>query len=236
MAVGGSASSASISQAGKEIIAGKPTILCKDDINRIRQESVIVTDKEKAQQAKAKEAKHLASRVQAQERKNRMIEKEVQVRSRREQYAAQMELDIERTSVLTKEAIQEHAHLDSVKYIQSLVAVASAAAGCDEILIEKEVARQKEVAYNQYMDKMMDADRIKELKERDVKAKIEREKRVAARKMLEGSNASSYTYMHIYIYVLVGSVNIRANCGAPKTAASRGRSKSDRGKEDFASI
>ncbi|OQR97690.1 hypothetical protein ACHHYP_10120 [Achlya hypogyna] len=179
--VGGRVSN--LSQAGKDIMA---TVVHDADLERIRAASVIVTDRDMAARLKATEAAKMETRAKAQERKNRMVEKELQVRARREQYATQMELEAERQSLLTKDDIQRHAHLDSVKFIQSLVAKASAATGCDAQLQEQEDTRRQESAYNQRLDKMMDADRTRDLLARDAAEKAAREKRVAARKMLEG--------------------------------------------------
>ncbi|EQC31509.1 hypothetical protein SDRG_10683 [Saprolegnia diclina VS20] len=170
--------------AGKEIVS--TTVVHANDLERIRQQSAIVTDRDMALRLKANEQAKMASRASAQERKNRMVEKELQVRTRREQYATQMELEAERHSLLTKDDLQRHAHLDSVKYIQSLVAKASAATGCDGQLREQAETRQHEAAYNQRLDRLMDADRTRDLLARDEAEKVAREKRVAARKMLEG--------------------------------------------------
>ncbi|KAF0700669.1 Aste57867_8847 [Aphanomyces stellatus] len=174
-----------ISQAGKEI--SKPTTVVRgEDLERIRQISTIVTSADMARMAKESEQARLASRAKAQERKNRMVEKELQVRARREKYATQMELDAERHSILTKDDIQRVEHLDSVKHINSLVAKVVAATGCDMQLAEQEETRQIEAAYNQRIDQVMDNDRVAELRERDRHAKEARGKRVEARKMLEG--------------------------------------------------
>ncbi|OQS02678.1 hypothetical protein THRCLA_04963 [Thraustotheca clavata] len=173
-----------ISQAGKEI--AKNNVVHAGDLERIRSQSVIVTDRDMALRLKEAEQVKMASRAKAQERKNRMVEKELQVRARREQYATQMELEAERNSVLTKDDIQRHAHLDSYKFIQSLVAKASAATGCDEQLEEQEQTRQQEEAYNQRIERMMDKDRTNDLLVKKAAESAAREKRVEARNMLEG--------------------------------------------------
>ncbi|KAH9137887.1 hypothetical protein AeRB84_017595 [Aphanomyces euteiches] len=179
------ARSSNIGQAGKEI--SKPSnMLHSEDLERIRVNSTILTDTELARQAKESEQSKAASRTKAQERKNRMVEKEIQVRARREQYATQMELEAERNSVLTKDDVKRVEHLDAVKHIQSLVAKAVAATGCDAQLVEKAETEQIQQAYNQRIDQVMERDRVRELRERKQQADAAREKRIEARKMLEG--------------------------------------------------
>ncbi|RHY29461.1 hypothetical protein DYB32_005113 [Aphanomyces invadans] len=177
-----------IGHAGKTIStpAHATSIVRSEDLERIRLNSTILTDEDLARLAKESEQTKVASRALAQDRKNRMVEKELQVRARREQYATQMELDAERTSVLTKADLQRVEHLDDVKHIQSLVAKAIAATGCDAQRLEKEETRQFEASYNQRIERVMESDRIAELRERERAAGEAREKRVDARKMLEG--------------------------------------------------
>ncbi|RQM20764.1 hypothetical protein B5M09_003368 [Aphanomyces astaci] len=177
-----------IGQAGKAIStpALAASIVSSDDLERIRHNSTILTDNDLARLAKESEQSKLASRAQAQDRKNRMVEKELQVRARREQYATQMELDAERNSVLSKADVQRVEHLDDVKHIQSLVAKAMAVTGCDVQRQEQDETRQIEASYNQRIERGMENDRIAELRERDRVATDAREKRVEARKMLEG--------------------------------------------------
>ncbi|RHY68473.1 hypothetical protein DYB30_001041 [Aphanomyces astaci] len=177
-----------IGQAGKAIStpALAASIVSSDDLERIRHNSTILTDNDLARLAKESEQSKLASRAKAQDRKNRMVEKELQVRARREQYATQMELDAERNSVLSKADMQRVEHLDDVKHIQSLVAKAMAVTGCDVQRQEQGEARQIEASYNQRIERGMENDRIAELRERDRVATDARDKRVEARKMLEG--------------------------------------------------
>ncbi|KAF1792248.1 hypothetical protein GQ600_21087 [Phytophthora cactorum] len=100
--------------AGKDI-AGVSRVVAKSELEQIKQRSVILTDAAAQQLKSEREAQQAVSRHASEERKRRMMEKEIEVRARREQSAMEMELEAERKALLTGNEMINNQHLESLQ-------------------------------------------------------------------------------------------------------------------------
>jgi hypothetical protein len=146
---------------------------------------VILTDEELLRRNRDKEQHAQGSRHAAQERKRRMLEKEIQVRARREQTAMEMELDAQRKALLTNDDILQNQHLISIRKVNSLALQANGYMACDSLREHQKERAGMEAKYNRLHDQIMAKERVDELTQRKEDEAIARAKRIEARQMLE---------------------------------------------------
>ncbi|GLE08979.1 hypothetical protein PINS_up020454 [Pythium insidiosum] len=142
-------------QAGKDI-AGVARVLTADDIERLKKETVILTDDELRKRKKEQEEALRASRRESQERKRHMMEKEIEVRARREQSAMEMELDAERRALLSAEDVLRHQHLVSIRKVNSLATQATGYMTCDALKTHQQARAEVEAKYERLHDQIME--------------------------------------------------------------------------------
>lgn len=150
-----------------------------------QQRAVILTDSELATLKQDKDAQVAVTRHESQERKRRMLDKELEVRARREQSAMEMELEAERRAPLTGDEALFHPHLESLRKISSLALQATGYLKCDQLRERQKGRQAMEDKYNLVHDSIMERDRIAELQQRREDQEVARTKRVEAREMLE---------------------------------------------------
>lgn len=172
-------------EAGKDIAGVSTKVLAPTDLDRIKKESVILTDDELRQRKKQQEQQLVATRHEAQERKRHMMEKELQVRARREQTAMEMELEAERKALLTNDDVLQHQHLVSMRRINSLALQATGYMACDALQQHHKIRDAVETKYDRLHDQIMEKERVDELQQRAVDAAVAQAKRIEARQMLE---------------------------------------------------
>lgn len=145
-------------------------ILTDDDVKHLKQEH---------------DEQMSATRHESQERKRRMMEKELAVRARREQSAMDMEIEVEKKALLTGDDVLRNQHLTSIRRISSLALQASGYLLCDELKERKQERHHMEARYNTIHDSIMERDRITELQVRKEREADAHQKRMEAREMLE---------------------------------------------------
>lgn len=126
-----------------------------------------------------------ATRQEAQNRKQRMLDKELEVRARREQSAMEREIEAEKKAPLTGEEVLRNQHLTSLRKIQSLELQASGYMLCDSLKQHRKQREETDTRYNKVHDSIMERDCITELQRRREMEDDARAKRVEARQMLE---------------------------------------------------
>eukprot|EP00644_Phytophthora_capsici_P009552 jgi/Phyca11/107016/e_gw1.13.589.1 len=169
---------------GKDI-AGVTRVVAKSDLEQIKQRSVILTDEAARQLKLQHEAQQAATRHESQERKRRMMEKEIEVRARREQSAMEMELEAERKALLTGNEMINNQHLESLRKINSLAIAATGYQLCDALKEHQRERQAIESRYNNIHDSIMERERrrdIQKRKEVEIEAHV---KRMEARQVLE---------------------------------------------------
>lgn len=126
-----------------------------------------------------------ATRHESEERKRKMMEKELAVRARREQSALEMEIEAEKKTLLTSEDVLRNQHLTSIRRIQSLALQASGYQLCDQLQEHKKGRQDMETRYEHLHDSIMERERVTELQVRKEREAEAHEKRLEARQMLE---------------------------------------------------
>ncbi|TMW66957.1 hypothetical protein Poli38472_012073 [Pythium oligandrum] len=170
--------------AGKDI-AGVAKVVDVSDLERIKKESVILTDEELKKRKQEQQQQLQATRHESEERKRRMMEKELQVRTRREQTAMEMELEAERKALLTNEDVLRNQHLVSLRKINSLALQATGYMACDGLKQHQQERAAVEAHYDRLHNQIMDRERVNELQQRREDAAVAHAKRIKARQMLE---------------------------------------------------
>ncbi|KAG7376142.1 Cilia- and flagella-associated protein 45 [Phytophthora pseudosyringae] len=170
--------------AGKDI-AGVTRVVAKSELEQIRQRAVILTDAAAQQLKLEREEQQAATRHESQERKHRMMEKEIEVRARREQSAMELELEAERKALLTGNEAANNPHLESLRKINSLAMAATGYQLCDAL---KEHQRERQVVesrYNNVHDSIMERERRRDIQTRKDAEVEAHAKRLEARQVLE---------------------------------------------------
>lgn len=126
-----------------------------------------------------------ATRHESEERKRKMMEKELAVRARREQSALEMEIEAEKKALLTGEEVLRNQHLTSIRRINSLALQATGYQLCDELQGHKKARAQMEARYERVHDSIMERERVTELQVRKEREAEAQQKRIEARQMLE---------------------------------------------------
>ncbi|RLN37897.1 hypothetical protein BBJ28_00005233 [Nothophytophthora sp. Chile5] len=170
--------------AGKDI-AGVTKVVAQSELEQIKQRAVIITDSVARQMKQEHEAQQAATRHESQERKRRMMDKEIAVRARREQSAMEMELEADRKALLTDDEVQRHPHLVSLRKINSLALQASGYQLCDALKGHQKERQQMEARYNNIHDSIMERDRIRDIQQRKSDEAEAHTKRMEARQVLE---------------------------------------------------
>ncbi|KAJ0407177.1 hypothetical protein P43SY_001135 [Pythium insidiosum] len=171
-------------EAGKDI-AGVAKVLTPDDLERLKKETVILTDEELRKRKKEQEEALRASRHESQERKRHMMDKEIEVRARREKSAMEMELDAERRALLSAEDVLRHQHLVSIRKVNSLATQATGYMTCDALKTHQHARAEVESKYDRLHNQIMERERVTELEQRKEDEAKAHAKRIEARKMLE---------------------------------------------------
>jgi hypothetical protein len=172
--------------AGKDIAGlNAARVVARSDLERIKQRAVILTDAAAQQLKLEREAQQAATRHDSQERKRRMMEKEIVVRARREQSAMELELEADRKAPLTGYEVANNQHLESLRKINSLAMAATGYQLCDALKEHQRERQQIESRYHNIHDSIMERERRRDIQSRK-DAEIEAHaKRVEARQVLE---------------------------------------------------
>ncbi|GMF25451.1 unnamed protein product [Phytophthora lilii] len=170
--------------AGKDI-AGVTRVVARSDLDQIKQRAVILTDAAAQQLKKEREAQQAASRHESQERKRRMMEKEIEVRARREQSAMEMELEADRKALLTGNEVANNQHLESLRKINSLAMAATGYQLCDALKEHQRERQIVEARYNNIHDSIMERERRRDIQKRKDAEVEAHAKRMEARQVLE---------------------------------------------------
>ncbi|CEG45749.1 uncharacterized protein PHALS_02025 [Plasmopara halstedii] len=177
-------SSSATRQAGKDI-AGVLHILSKTDLARIKERSMILTETAIEHIKLERETQQAVARHESMERKRRMMEKEAEVRARREQSAMEMELDAERQALLSGNEMVNNQHLESLRKINSLSVAAIGYQLCDSLKEHQRERKIVETRYDNVHDSIMERDRRCNNQKRKDDESIAFAKRMEARQMLE---------------------------------------------------
>ncbi|RLN56552.1 hypothetical protein BBJ29_002198 [Phytophthora kernoviae] len=170
--------------AGKDI-AGVTKIVAQSDLEQIKKRAVILTDEAATRLKQEHDVQQAYSRHESHERKRRMMEKEIEVRARREQSAMEMELEADRKALLTDDEVLRHRHLESLRKINSLAMQAKGYQLCDSL---KERQKEREVIESRYSnihDSIMERDRRRDIQKRKDDEAEAHVKRLEARQVLE---------------------------------------------------
>lgn len=146
---------------------------------------MILTDDALKSKQQECEAQLAASRHEAQERKKRMMDKEMEVRARCEQSAMETELEADRRAPLTGDEVLRNQHLTSLRKINSLALQATGYMKCDQLKQHQKGRQQMEDKYNLIHDSIMEHDRVAELQQWRTDEEEARLKRIEARQILE---------------------------------------------------
>lgn len=180
-----SSAPATPSSSSSDQLSSPHTVVRLTDLRRMQQLSHIQTDEYLAQAQALQAQQHESSRVESNARKAKMIEKETQVRARREQMALASELEQAQSRALDDVDVMTHAHLDSVKRIQSLAQGASAFMAREAQLVQAQGRVASEEAYSRHWEHVMERDRVAELDARQVSRARAQAKRLEGRRQLE---------------------------------------------------
>ncbi|ETV99972.1 hypothetical protein H310_07424 [Aphanomyces invadans] len=170
----------------KRVRAGDVSaVLPIDELQRIRNETRILTDSELEAIAAKKEADAENMRMHAKARKQHMMERAADAAKRAPKSDIEQLFDQEKDEVRKRAAILKDQAHDSVKLMKTLGARAAAFTIRDEQIKRKKQIEDDDEKHNAQINLMMELDRLEGLKRQEDVAEEKKAKRMHDRKVLE---------------------------------------------------
>jgi hypothetical protein len=166
--------------------APKPVAyVSRSELERIKRSTVIKTQTDIDRENEMKEERKGRKQKAAKDRKERMREKAERAKARSLRSDTELQEEAERLVLLNKAADLRSEDNDAVKLLNTLGQRAAAFTVREQQLAERENRLKRELDYEKRMEKVMEIERLKDIRRRDEEEKIKREKRYADREILQ---------------------------------------------------
>jgi len=169
---------------------GHRTVISRSDFARMKAGAVIKSDQELRQERRTKEALQDQEQARSRERKARMMQKEEEAKKRAPKSDIEQEAAAARVEYMAEAKKQRDDQADAVKLLNTLQQRATAFTVRQAQLKDADQRVEREKAYDQRMNMVMEVERLKALKKAEDAQVLLKQKAVADRRVLEAQIAS----------------------------------------------